>query len=269
MFGKLMKHELRQTGRTMLPMLGGYLVLALAAAGVNGLNVHFSASGAGPVLQILSALTLFLLILAVLALMVVVMVLCVQRFYRMLGDEGYLAFSLPVTPAQHIGAKLLCAVLWTLAALVAVAFSMFLQAVPFFFAAPVAVWESASPLPWPFILVLVLMALAGLSYVYLSVYLSCAVGGRWPNSRLAASVGVWVALNVALQVLVMVAVIAAALSPGLRASFLDLMSTVPQVDEALQIAALALGCWTVLLGALGAAYFFLTRWLLAKKLNLA
>lgn len=269
MFGKLMKHELRQTGRTMLPMLGGYLILALAACGANALNRYYSASNFGPVLQILSALALFLLILAMLALMVVVMVLCVQRFYRMLGDEGYLAFSLPVTPAQHIWSKLLCAVLWTVAALTAVAASMFLLMLPWG-AVSASVWETAVPLPWSFALLMVLMALVGFSYVYLSIYFSCAVGSRWPQNRLAASVGVYVALNVTLQILMMVALITAALSPGLRGWLSGLLASAPaRPDEVLSVV-LLLGGWVTALGALASAlYFFLTRWLLAKKLNLA
>ena len=39
----------------------------------------------------------------------------IVRYYRNLyGDEGYLMNTLPVTPAQHVWAKLICAFLWEL-----------------------------------------------------------------------------------------------------------------------------------------------------------
>ena len=34
MFGKLLKHEFKATGRTLLPLYGGFVALVLAASGM-------------------------------------------------------------------------------------------------------------------------------------------------------------------------------------------------------------------------------------------
>ena len=51
----------------------------------------------------------------------------IQRFFRgLLGDEGYLMHTLPVSPWQLIGSKLLCAVVTTLLSIVVAILSILL-----------------------------------------------------------------------------------------------------------------------------------------------
>ena len=114
MLGKLLKHEFRATGRTMLPVLGVLTALVALA----NLVVRFGD-------QIISryrlAAVLFALIVAaavfgVIAAEVMAIVVMVQRFYKnLLGDEGYLMHTLPVSVHGLIWSKLIVSLVWIFA----------------------------------------------------------------------------------------------------------------------------------------------------------
>ena len=107
MVGKLLKHEFKATSKLMLVLFAAlfgvtFLCLALEWFDFDSVPLQ-TASGlvtAGYVLLLISSYFISL------AYMVV-------RFYRsMLGDEGYLTFTLPVTTTQLVISKLLTAVVW-------------------------------------------------------------------------------------------------------------------------------------------------------------
>ena len=122
MLAKLIKHEFKATARVFVPMLGTVLALTAATAltvKLGGILVLPGGTGlGGPVLGLVSGLLCLLTFFAMMAMMVAVMVITIQRFYKnLLGDEGYLMFTLPVTPAQHITAKLTVGTVWTILSL--------------------------------------------------------------------------------------------------------------------------------------------------------
>ena len=110
MLSKLLKHEFRATGRIMLPLIAAELLVSvLAGLSVRGLarmqNMSF--------LHVLYVMTLVVFGLGLFAIAVVTFVLMVQRFYKsLLRDEGYLSMTLPVTVDAHIWAKLLTSFAW-------------------------------------------------------------------------------------------------------------------------------------------------------------
>ena len=110
MLGKLIKHEFRATARYMWPIMGGMLLLALL--------VRFVAN---PVLThadnfILNTLGVIIVMLFTVGCMALGLApLCVSgcEFKRsILGSEGYLTMSLPVSSRQHINAKLITNAVW-------------------------------------------------------------------------------------------------------------------------------------------------------------
>lgn len=104
MLGKLLKYELKATSRTFIPL---YIALVLVAL-VN----HLLLLGD---IQFGFALTTMILMGLFVALAVVTLVVLIQRFSKnLLGDEGYLMFTLPVKPSQLILSKLLVTVFWTI-----------------------------------------------------------------------------------------------------------------------------------------------------------
>ena len=102
MLAKLIKHEFKATARIFLPILGTVLVLTGAAAltvKLGGILVLPGGTGwGGPVLGLASGLLCLLTFIAMMAMMTAAVVVTIQRFYKnLLGDEGYLMFTLPVT----------------------------------------------------------------------------------------------------------------------------------------------------------------------------
>ena len=93
MFLKLVKHELWELGRLLLPLFGGLLVLAGVARG----SIWLISSGSSSLVKVLGTMMIGIFILGAVASVVVTMVLIVQRFARSVhGDEGYLTHTLPV-----------------------------------------------------------------------------------------------------------------------------------------------------------------------------
>ena len=106
MLTKLIKQEFRATARVMIPM---YLVMLALAVGA-----RFFTDDLGDLGDLLKALCA----LAVLACILVNVAAMILRFKQnLLGDEGYLMFTLPVTVHQHLWAKLVAAVAWFAATL--------------------------------------------------------------------------------------------------------------------------------------------------------
>ena len=98
MLTKLLKHEFRATARIMGPL---YLVLLAVALGFN-FSARLMDSG-NFVLNMLAALVVMAYVVAITAVFIVAFILMLQRFYKnLLGDEGYLMFTLPASVSQHI-----------------------------------------------------------------------------------------------------------------------------------------------------------------------
>ncbi|MEF9953216.1 MAG: ABC transporter permease [Clostridium sp.] len=109
MLGKLLKYEFKATGRIFLPM---YLVILVVAI-INGfmLDINTDVLGSGN-MQMIGFLVLFAL---VIALAVITIVVTIQRFYKsLLGDEGYLMFTLPVSVKSLVLSKGIVATIWSI-----------------------------------------------------------------------------------------------------------------------------------------------------------
>ena len=111
MLGKLLKHELKAQGRILLPL---YLILLLVSGGF-AFTIHQNdlLQGSNQPLIYLTIALGFLFVLGILVTVIMTFVLILQRFYRnLLGNEGYLMFSLPVSTAEHLASKGLSALIW-------------------------------------------------------------------------------------------------------------------------------------------------------------
>ncbi len=106
MFGKLCKYEWRYMLRIFLPMWALVLVLSV----VNRFTLYIDSTS--PLSSKIVTLALLALVFACGALGIVAIVMIVQRFYQgLLKDEGYLMFTLPVKSGMLINAKGVTAVL--------------------------------------------------------------------------------------------------------------------------------------------------------------
>ena len=121
MLRKLIRHELRATGRVMGPLL---LLVLVAAVGANISTYRLLETDNG-MLNTLGIVLLISYTIAFVASGTMAFVLMVQRFYKnLLRDEGYLTMTLPVSVHEHIWAKLLTSLIWWIAVLAVAAVSM-------------------------------------------------------------------------------------------------------------------------------------------------
>lgn len=103
MLTNLLHYEFKSTGRVVLPIAAGVLVLNI----FTNILSHFvqNTSDRLP----LAGVAMALLALASAVSLLVVLAICffieIQQFYRLLGERGYLMLALPVPIWQHIAAQ--------------------------------------------------------------------------------------------------------------------------------------------------------------------
>lgn len=104
MLGKLLKYEFKAVGRIMLPLYAAVILFSVIFA-VS--MKSFSDLG------VLNVVLTVLFSVTVAATIIMTLVLIIQRFYKnLLGNEGYLMFTLPVTTGKHITNKTISAAAW-------------------------------------------------------------------------------------------------------------------------------------------------------------
>ncbi|HIW54317.1 MAG TPA: hypothetical protein H9883_05055 [Candidatus Ruthenibacterium merdigallinarum] len=271
MFTKLIRLEMRAAARILVPVYLAALALsgacALAFFALRGFGapvqeVNWAANHvyigvrfehAPILLQIAAALALMLLQLVLVGGVAAAQALAAVRFYRLLGDESAFYFALPATAAQHLGARLVCAVAWSAASLAVAAAAMGLLVTA---AVGGTGFSLAALLPagWggPAALFL-LAALCALAYVAALVQLSCVIGARFER-RLIASVAAFAGIGIATELAGGVLAVACAFAFAGRAV------AAPMAAVQWVFGALALG-----LAACAACAFFAARRLLRRR----
>lgn len=126
MLGKLLKHEFRATGRTMLPVYGAVLVLAVLA----NVSIRMLSGNVGPLLSIFFGLIVAAFGICVVAAGVMTLVLMVKRFYtNYLKDEGYLMHTLPVSVHGLVWSKMIVSIVWFAATFAVIGLVLLLTAI--------------------------------------------------------------------------------------------------------------------------------------------
>ena len=98
MLNKLLRYELKVTARTLLPVGGGVLAFTVVTSLVNA--VLNSKSNLPDMVEFLQALLLFAAGLALLLVVTACVFVNVQRFYKLLGEQGYLNQEMTAAPAD-------------------------------------------------------------------------------------------------------------------------------------------------------------------------
>ena len=80
-----------------------------------GLVIRFDGKNYSEMVGLFSGIIAILYVVAIIAIIIVTLVMIVDRYSKnLLGKEGYLMFTLPVTTGEHIWNKTISAALWTL-----------------------------------------------------------------------------------------------------------------------------------------------------------
>lgn len=277
---KLFKFEFFSVCRILVPVWCGTLLLSLLIGGLGILSAQLPALGESLPYLIIYTFAAILFIFAALASIIASVVLGIQRFYKLLGDQGYLMFSLPMPAWKHIGARLLCACLTTTLAVAVFAIcgavlsfssiqsGSLITVANFQFLA----FDDLADLLWNgYALLIWLLCLAT---AYLFLYLCMAIGAQWPQHRLAASILTYFLLTFVLQVLMMIAVIFVAVGAysTVQNGDIALISGALTSEQTAAAHGLLGGLLTVpvlLFGAADAILWVTTHYFITRKLNLA
>lgn len=288
MLNKLLKYEFKSTARTM----GGMYLILLAVAFLLGLMVRFDVTE--PYLQrsdlstamwgVESMASVLALIYAALliAIAVLTFVNIVQRFYKnLLGGEGYLMHTLPVSAKALLGSKLIAGVVWEAVGTAVSMLSMLLL-----FAVASLKMDTLSSLPGAirqmlrsfrlldglntlsFCAGMLAVALCSFSCLILCVYAACMIGHQFKRHVVPAGVAAYFALSFVQSKLL------SALGIGGGKLVSELLGRALYTVSAYENLSLNGRFWAGVLAAalpslaFALIYFFLTDWLLREHLNL-
>ena len=276
MVKKLFKHEISYYVRSMLPI---YSILLVIAAVSRVIQFFEADNTLYNTLNIISILTY---IVGVVATFGMTTVFTIIRYYRNLfTSEGYLSFTLPVTPTQHILSKLATAVITHIASLIVVltsvciitagdVFTEVVKAINYLFdqlpalftqefvKTTAAQWQANLRL---FIVELVVMMLAMIIYLMLLYYACITVGQMFNKNRIIAAVGVYFGYYMVTQAIGTVLVIVSQFLPWER--FSEIFHAAPFGT----IHTIVIG-YVLLELALATGLFFVSRAIVRRKLNL-
>ena len=261
---KLLKYEWKACARTCLPMYAAVLLLAL----VNRLTMKDQVQELFH--GIPTALMGLLYFGVMVAVFVVTAVILIQRFYKnLLGDEGYLMFTLPVTVSQHIWAKTIIAVAMSVLSVIAAILSIgILGGGVGIIQGAATVMQGLVQRPNEFVvgleIVIWLLILTVVGTLF--IYLCMALGHLAKKHRVLMAVVWYFVLSTVLQFLFMFFIMGVGNLP-LEGFWMALNDFFRGVGVA---GTIHIGMITLCLGtaAVGAVFFLGTRYILKNKLNL-
>jgi uncharacterized membrane protein YecN with MAPEG domain len=264
MLRKLMKYEIKATARWFIPLYAALLIFA----SINRLLLDTGRLDSKFVInawQIAGFLSKLIYVSLFWGIMVVSFVVVIQRFYKnLLGDEGYLMFTLPVKTWKLVMSKLLVAMLWNILSAIIGLGSILLHVTPRdilefgeLFAMVQKYLGIVSYIP------IALFLLAALAFGIIQMYTAIALGHLFRKHKLLASFGMYVAINTLSQLAYILVILIVPLFMN-TILFQVLYSSAPTAD---QINALIL-VTCVFFAALAVVGYIATNAILKRKLNL-
>lgn len=259
---KLLKYEWKACARTCLPLYGVLILMSFVTHMLYSIPKN---STFGVMLPTISSM---LYMCVMVAAFVVTAVILIQRFYKnLLGSEGYLMFTLPVTVSQHLFSKTIIAVvmiaLSSLAAMISIGIFADMSFGAFFVDMIKGMAQNGGLLFGLELFVLLVLGIAGMA---LFIYLCIALGHLASKHRLLMSVVWYFVLSTVLQFLMLMVMMGA--GNAMPEPVIDAMKTMLNGITPMGAAHLVMlfGCVAALIG--DAVYFLVTRWILVHKLNL-
>lgn len=276
MLGKLFKNEMKSYRLSLGIVLLAGLVFTLFMKGMTMIPYENMETQAWIHMGMIFGFILILILMSV-----ATQILIVIRFYStMVGDRGYLTWTLPATPSQHIGAKLIAGIIWSL--IVGAGITVL---VLIFFAGDYWIWaqemaedgvtlgsllhemivEIKNEMTGEDILLICLNFVSSFIWSLASVlliYMCIAIGQLFGKWRILASIGCYFGIIILAQILSTIFVAILALQDA-RSSGLfyesDAVLTTPIGDSILLIVAGLM---------VGAGLFATTGYIFKKHLNL-
>ena len=277
MLGKLIKHELRGSGRTMLPFILVSLFLSvMAGLSMRAMEHQQDYSW----FSILFGIVIFLFVAGLMAVCIMSVVVVINRFRQnLLGDEGYLMFTLPVSVDAHIWAKLIVSAIWFAATALTCMLAVMLMLLCNINNFEID-WSEVGYVMGElgrmmrefgilhlvgYCLELLAMFFVGACVSCLTFYCAMAIGYSFSNRKVLLSILAFFGIDILFSIL--------------QSSLIMLLNAIPGVERFLENLDLSrvnaagsmhivLLCWVLYLAIHAAVLYIPTRLLLKKKLNL-
>ena len=286
MLKQLLKYEFKATKRLYF---GLYLALALLSVVLGVTFRQENALAHSTSFQNLEVILMMVYVSVILAIAVLCFVNTVQRFCRnLLGREGYLMHTLPVTETQLILSKLLTSMVWVLCSgLVGVVCITVMVSIGVLDAEVLGTenWDSWMQLWgmlygelgakfWLVTVWTILINLARLASLILCVYAACMIAHQFKKQTMVAGILAFIGMNIVEnQIDKLLGTNDATLFVDVTYKLVDVSNgsegapVMHYITAAFGQGASCLFCF-VFTAAIAAVYFFLTRWLMKHKLNL-
>lgn len=266
MLSKLLKYEIKATGRIFLPL---FLSLLLFAGITKFISILDPQKWPAP-----ATISTIIYSIIMIGMFVMTFTMMIQRFYQnLLSDEGYLMLTLPVKPWKHIVSKLLTSMLWMVASVIVAMISILMIAYKkgtlteiFKALATVHTQINEQLSAWAYLLMfeMVLGVLLFLASGILIIYASISIGHLFNRHKMLASFGAFIGLNALSQIyLVMISSIIFRVS-----HFVNIHLSSVGFASSQSIIQLGIGLGIIIIGLPCAAYFAATNFILSKRLNL-
>lgn len=266
MLGKLMKYELKATARTLIPLYMALLAFAIINKFFIGTGLADKLEGFGSIPFILS---IFGYGCTMAAVFIVTFFVIIQRFYKnLLGDEGYLMNTLPVSTVTNLTSKLSIATFWNIVSGLVAILSIIIMAFNpdafsnFFRELFNAFSEVYAELGFQIYIVIIEVIIVILVYLVKSltmIYASISIGHLFSRHRILSSFGAFIVLN--LITAAISSAIGIAFSHSNFASMFDNIRSMLSIHMVLLFAILVNLVFFI-------AYFIITNYILKNKLNL-
>ncbi|MFY9176328.1 MAG: hypothetical protein WBI74_04875 [Caldicoprobacterales bacterium] len=267
MLGKLLKYEIKATARWFLPI---YIIIFLFAF-INRVISPFQKVGDTYSVTVeglsffnfMRGISIFVYFALVVAVVAMTFVIIIQRFYKnLLGDEGYLMFTLPVKPWQHIVSKLLISMMWiVLSFFVIISSVLILLNIDNLFSELGRLINIARDFMGATLMFLIpVSALTSSAYFIITVYNALSIGHLFTKHKILASFGAYMVIYVVSQAIF--SIFAFATANRILVPLAESTATVPP-----QVTSL-IASVTIIYALLGIANFIIANTILSKRLNL-
>ena len=267
MVKKLIKYDFMSYFRLLLPVQ----LILIGIAAVNRIIQLFENPDSTAYSTIfISSVVLYSIAIIVLILMTVI--ISIVRFYQgMYSNEGYLNHTLPVSPAQHIAAKLISSLMFYLGSLLAVFISFVvitlgdvnIEVFKAFFYLVREYFSDYGIEGAAYVLEGILFLLGLRISTTLLYYFCISVGQLVSKKKILLAFGVYFGIYAVTQILGTFIIILITISPEWIENIFNWLTDHPYI--AMHIYLNAMFVWEVILGTV---YFVFTERIMRKKLNL-
>ena len=270
MLGKMIKHELKETGKILIPL--NLIVLGIMLLNAVFLGLDLFQKG---YLKMIPTFSLMLYVLGLFALFVLTAVYLTMRFYKtMYSNQGYLTHTLPLSTTAILNTKILTAVLWLVIAFAATIGSIL-------FMVKIAMGSSWDPNTFPllkesisrdlgigfgtFLSILIVMIICFIFSMTLMVFASLSVGQLFHQNKIPASIGAYIIFYMIQQIISVIFLVILAVANASTIGELQTGTLNLPMDSFFQtiFAFLIVQCV-----ALSIAYYIISLYISNRKLNL-